>query len=267
MKPADELFTVRQGDYIPEKAPVMSMISSNVRHLKFLERFNHEMVEVMKRWDDIAARKTLGWAEGYAQDRFGIGATIKYRIAGDKETTLLAWFENCSVAVTDYSKAISRNKKAWISYDCKGYENNHPSMLVGPVDLVQGPEGVIPSLCALYVVEKEVAELFEANLYEVSPYGRLEVGPYISKRPIGPVLAEIVRSIHGTDGSVHSPSEVTDDVTHGKADVGHMVSFEQHFTHILPRIRLIDSYPHAILDVPCNPAIQNLGTLRGPMGF
>lgn len=240
-------------------------IGPDVRYLKFLERLNHEMGEVFDRWDDIAARKNLGWAEGYANGRFGVGATLKYRIGGDEEFTILAWFENCPIANT-YISSIKR-VETWVGYDRQGHHNGNCAVFVGSVNLVQGPKGEIPSLRALYFVKKETAELFEANLYEVAPHGCLEVGPRISEGPIGLVLAKIMASVDRTDSGVQCTSQIADYVADGEADRHQGVCLHENFTNILPRISLFDSYPHAIFDVPCELRVQILRTIRGPMGF
>jgi hypothetical protein len=84
----------------------MSTIGRDVRDLKFLQTLKNDFAEIVKGWDDLQARKLLGWAKGCVHGAFGIAVVLNYSTGGYPGRILLAWYQAYLVSLRDDATSV-----------------------------------------------------------------------------------------------------------------------------------------------------------------
>lgn len=200
---------------ITEDMPRPELGSVGEEYLESRNRAVRYFAELMERWDNRLTFKGLPTAKDYADGRYAIALYFKVSSAGD-EAEVLPGGERDTADIDDVLILVLHHE---VGNLCGRDHRNNQLMFVDNVELVEGPDGLLPSFVWLYRVKDKVDQEGHELLY-------FSLLKHISKAIPGLVKREITCGFRPTmcdDDFAHheieSGSHVVDSISENERNI------------------------------------------------
>ena len=241
------------------------MVGVDVRFLDFAERLNSGIEELRQRWHKRLAAEDLCVSEAYIQGAVELLLVFEVQVPWNGHLHLAARFK--ASPVIPGIRPFREGRK----YYRNGVRDG--SVLVLPVDFVQGPKGKIPSWCRFDFINKERPKPTEAKFYR-SVIDKL-IKPLIFSRNREVDILNIafggsLFSTHCGHSIIQASPEAADDFSgHYPEREGEQFRLcDEHLRKIgLVSIEHFDGDGDVVLDVVCEEGVKLVDAMFGPYGI